>query len=146
MNKITTASVAALLLTATTVWAQKPLTLENTVPGGTEFYEHYNYPVRGQFVSNSDVFVVVEPDGYHVGDNLFSRNQIDKALADNGKQPMSYILGWQNAETVWIHSDKASTAYGINLKNNAITDSIPNSLRCTDCPKTIPSPACSLTL
>ena len=124
MNKITTASVAALLLTATTVWAQKPLTLENTVPGGTEFYEHYNYPVRGQFVSNSDVFVVVEPDGYHVGDNLFSRNQIDKALADNGKQPMSYILGWQNAETVWIHSDKASTAYGINLKNNAITDSI----------------------
>ena len=124
MNKITTASIAALLLTAATVWAQKPLTLENTVPGGTEFYEHYNYPVRGQFVSNSDVFVVVEPDGYHVGDNLFSRNQIDKALADNGKQPMSYILGWQNAETVWIYSDKASAVYGINLKNNAITDSI----------------------
>ena len=124
MNKITTASVAALLLTATTVWAQKPLTLENTIPGGTEFYEHYNYPVRGQFVSNSDVFVVVESDGYHVGDNLFSRNQIDKALADNGKQSMSYILGWQNAETVWIYSDKASAAYGINLKNSTIADSI----------------------
>lgn len=124
MNKITTASIAALLLTAATVWAQKPLTLENTVPGGTEFYEHYNYPVRGQFVSNSDVFVVVEPDGYHVGDNLFSRNQIDKTLADNGKQLMSYILGWQNAETVWIYSDKASAAYGINLKNSTIADSI----------------------
>ena len=124
MNKITTANIAALLLTAATVWAQKPLTLENTVPGGTEFYEHYNYPVRGQFVSNSDVFVVVEPDGYHVGDNLFSRNQIDKALVDNGKQSMSYILGWQNAETIWIYSDKASAAYGINLKNSTITDSI----------------------
>ena len=118
-------AITAVIIAATsTAWAQKPLTLENTVPGGTEFYEHYNYPARGQFVNNSDVFVVTESNGYRVGDNLISRKQIDKALADNGKQSMTNILGWQNTETVWVYSAKASVAYGINLKNNAITDSI----------------------
>ena len=46
MNKKQNAIIAALLLATATVWAQKPLTLENTVYGGNEFYEHYNYPVR----------------------------------------------------------------------------------------------------
>ena len=118
------ATVAAAIMTASTVWAQKPLTLENTVPGGIEFYEHYNAPIRGQFVGNSNVFVATEPDGFHIGDNIISRQQIDKALIDNGKQHLSYILGWQDAEMVWGYSQNASAAYAINLKTNTIADSI----------------------
>ena len=118
-------AIAAVIITATTsVWAQKPLTLEKTVPGGTEFYEHYNYPVQGQFVSNSDVFVVTDNHGFRIGDSIVTRQRIGKVLADNKKQPMSYVLGWQSAETIWVYSEKNSAAYGINLKNNVIADSI----------------------
>ena len=124
MKGLRTTIVAALMLTTVTVSAQKPLTLENTVPGASEFREHYNAPAYGQFAGNSDIFIATESDGYHIGDAIISPKQIDKTLTDNQKQHMSYIVGWQNAEMVWVYSKKGSAAYAINLKTNTIADSI----------------------
>ena len=124
MNKKQTAIIAALLLATATAWAQNQLTLENTVPGGDEFFEHYNYPVRGQFVGTSDVFVTTETDGYHLGDSIVSHEQINNILTDNGKQLMSNVEGWIDTETVWVYSLEAEAVYCINLKSKAITDSI----------------------
>ena len=124
MNAQITVITATILLTASTALAQKPLTLENTVPGGNEFYEHHNYNVRGQFIRNSDYFVVSDNDGFHTGDAVITWQQINSTLAECQKQPMSYIEDWIDTETVWVYSSKAEAAYCINLKNNTVTDSI----------------------
>lgn len=124
MNAQITVITATILLTASTALAQKPLTLENTVPGGNEFYEHHNYYVRGQFIRNSDFFIVSDNDGYHIGDSIITRQQINRILALCQKQPVSYIEDWIDTETAWGYSPKAEAAYCINLKKNTVIDSI----------------------
>ena len=124
MNAHKTIIIAAILLTTSASLAQKTLTLENTVPGGNEFYEHHNYYARGQFICNSDMFVVTDNDGYHVGNTIVTRQQINNALTGNGKHSMSHIEGWIDAETIWVYSSEAEAAYCVNLKTNAVTDSI----------------------
>ncbi|MBR6083925.1 MAG: hypothetical protein IKP62_13520, partial [Salinivirgaceae bacterium] len=126
MNARKTAIVATILLVASAAMAQKQLTLENTVPGGYDFYEHHNHRARGLFVSNSDVFVRNETDGYHIGNITITRQQIDDALATSQKPSMSYVESWIDTETVWVYSSEAEAAYCINLKNNSVTDSITN--------------------
>ena len=118
-----TAITAAILLAATTIWAQKPLTLENTVPGGSEFYEHYNSPARGQFAGKTNVFVTQDQDGFHVGQAVVSWQQLDKVLTDNAKDSSAYIADWHDTENVWVCAQNGNI-YGINLTNNTLTDSI----------------------
>ena len=118
-----TAITAAILLAATTIWAQKPLTLENTVPGGSEFYEHCNSPARGQFAGKTNDFVTQDKDGFHVGQAVVSWQQIDKVLTDNAKDSSAYIADWQDTQNVWVCAENGNI-YGINLTNNTLTDSI----------------------
>lgn len=116
--------IAVLLLTATTSLAQKPLTLENTVPGGSDFYEHYNSRARGVFAGKSNIFVTIDTEGYHIGSTVVSPQQIGKVLTDNQKGTFSYIAEWQDTENVWASVRENSNLYCINLSNSALTDSI----------------------
>ena len=119
-----TSITAAVILAATTAWAQKPLTLENTVPGGKEFLEHYNYGARGGFAGQTDVFITTDNDNYHIGSTVISRQQIGKVLADNDKSPFAYIAEWQDTENVWVGTPEGENLYRINLNNNTLTDSL----------------------
>ena len=119
-----TAITAAIILAAATVWAQKPLTLENTVPGGKEFREHYNNGARGGFAGKTDIFVTTDNDSYHIGPTVISRQQIGKVMADNDKSPFAYIAEWQDNENVWVGTPESANLYCINLTNNTLTDSL----------------------
>ena len=110
MRILRTPIVAALLLTTITVSAQKPLTLENTVPGGKEFREHYNNGARGGFAGQTNIFVTTDNDNYHIGTTVISRQQIGKILADNNKSPFAYIAEWQDTENVWAGTGRPGSA------------------------------------
>ena len=124
MKELKTSIVAALLLTTVTALAQKPLTLENTVPGGKEYREHYNNGVRGGFAGKTDVFVTTDNNSYHIGSAVISRQQIGKVLADKGKSQLAYIAEWQDNENVWVGTPESENLYCINLTNNTLTDSL----------------------
>ena len=115
--------LTAAMLLSSSLFGQKPLTLEVTVPGSPEFYEHYNSPARGQFAGKTNVFVTQDKDGFHVGQAVVSWQQLDKVLTDNAKDSSAYIADWQDTENVWVCAQNGNI-YGINLTNNTLTDSI----------------------
>ncbi|MBO7594678.1 MAG: hypothetical protein J6T12_06880, partial [Salinivirgaceae bacterium] len=117
--------LTAAMLLSTSLFGQKPLTLEVTVPGSPEFVEHYNSPARGQFAGKSDVFIKTDKDGFLVGSTVITRQQIAKILTNNLKPTFSYIAEWQDTENAWVCAQNGNL-YLINLINSTLTDSITN--------------------
>ncbi|MBR5166568.1 MAG: DPP IV N-terminal domain-containing protein [Salinivirgaceae bacterium] len=113
------------MLLSTSLFGQKPLTLEVTVPGSPQFVEHYNSPARGQFAGKSDVFIKTDKDGFLVGSTVITRQQIAKILTNNLKPTFSYIAEWQDTENAWVCAQNGNL-YHINLTNSMLTDSITN--------------------
>jgi len=111
-------------LIALNTFGQKPLTLEVTVPGSPEFIEHYNAPVKGIFVENSDEFVVTGNNDFTINGKTITKKEINNILRTNGKTKMKSALCWPNAETTWIYAPESAAAYLVKIGEKTVCDSI----------------------
>lgn len=116
--------LATMMSVAICVSAQKPLTIEATVPGNPEYYKQHDFSVRGGFVANSSTFFTHSNSCYVVGDNTYSKDLIDEILKSSGKTEAEFLIRWQNDESAWFGSTAKNAAYCVSFSSNTVTDSI----------------------
>lgn len=125
MSKTRPAVLALLLSAATTcTMAQKPLSLDITVPGSPEYRAHANYHARGMFIDSSGTFVHSDDSCFHIDEKAISRSLIDTILTQSGKSKISVPVKWATQNTVWTYSTADQSLYKVNIDAQRIEDSI----------------------
>ena len=109
-----------LLLVGLSALAQKRLTLEETVPGSTEYYAHANIPLRGYFNQSTDEFISAESAEY-----ANARSAVVDVMYSSGKSDASpAIVSFVSDNLVWVRSYAIGNDYLVDIKSGNITDSL----------------------
>ena len=108
--------LAVAILCCVSADAQNKFTLENTVPGGSEFSAHRPSANRGYFGQLSGEYISVD-------DSESRKEEINSVLQQSGKPEMAFLMSWFDKNKAFVYS-YSGLIYVVDLKTKTVADSI----------------------